>query len=203
MNEERKEIGERAVPLPVPVRGRFLKTLLSVVARKPKSDEAPDPMHSVGVTLDSIVATDGQMAVAVGEARGSYEATHREAALLESEREKIYGDFVHLQNIDRLAEEGSSVVAFPNVGQALSKLDGMREVVVLDVELLLSAARLAASAGAHFMTLLQPKADKKLLGFRFEYVPEDQGNLFGGVGMEPVKVRGVLVATARDEEAED
>ena len=178
---------------PLPVHGPLLKALIGCVCEKPDKDDPERPTHSVGVSFAGLAATNTKVAVAVGPVQESYLATSRRSARLEAEREIIYGGMVRGDNIERLCADEAGPIPFPAIHIPLGRLEEMQETITLDASLLLAAAKVAVAAGSRWIRLYERSGEKSELGFRFEYVPDDQGDLFGSVSIDPVPVCGMAI----------
>lgn len=177
---------------PVRVRGKLLKTIIKACCDKPKKEDPEKPLDSIAVGNNSIAATDRFMAVRLGEQEDVYRPTSRRSALLESERENLYGDIVHFENIEPLLKpDGTGEVEnFPGVDKILGQIADMKYVGSLNPALLLRACQIAVAGNASSIELYAQ--GDSLIGFEFEVVPdEDQFDLFEGA-TEPIPSCGVI-----------
>ena len=202
-------LGDNGQPIRtgVPMRGKLLKTIINKVCQGCKKTEDEWPLNSVAVGSDCIVATDTHSAIIVGDLSkaGAIDSTSRKSAMLESEREKIYEDFVDTNFIERLTDPSTGeVVPYGHdvakvVKDSFAKFD---QTISMNPHLLLAATQAAIDAGAFSIDLRFSEDDDRLLGFEFEYIPEDQLDLFGENKWHSVPVVGVIAARIKKEQPE-
>ena len=164
----------------IPLSGKLVSAIIGNFTQRPINGDDSWELCSIGIDADSVVATDSNSAILIGEVRDSHVATQRKEALLEAERAKIYGDPVRLDQIGRNADEAGEAKPMPYVQQTIrKKLDAMKEIAAVAPSALLAIGKVAAAAGALHVQLFQPEGDETSLGFKFRFAPEsDHVNLF-------------------------
>lgn len=192
---------------PVMVRGKLIKTLLNQVTNKPKDDWPERETDSIGVGKCSISATDGFSAVIVGEPENEYRPTKRKSALLEAEREMIYGECVDFERIEQFVHpKTGELTPYPGVRTVVeSHLDQMESIGQFSVERLLRILKVAAASNSDTVELFRPRKGARInaLGARFYVIPdEDQMSLFGG-DAEEIEAVAVVVGKSRPKDGEE
>lgn len=182
----------------IPLSGKFMKTLIGTFCAKPIKGDDTWPHMSIGVAENSVVATDSLSAIIIGEDAELHVSTQRKSAELESARAAIYGDAVRLEEIERKVDkETGEAEPMPHVRAAIrTNLMGMKPIAVVDPAALLAIGKLAAAANAWRVELFQPSGDPSMLGFEFQFHPDEEHiNLFSTWEGE-IQAKGIFKATA-------
>lgn len=164
----------------IPLSGKLLKAVIGSFCLKPINGDDSWPHNSIGVALDSIVATDSRSAVMIGKRAPLHVATSRKEALLEAERASLYGQAVELEEIDRNCTKEGEAQAMPYIQEVITKeLASMKPIATVNPKALAAIAKIADAAGALSVDLFQPDGNINNLGFRFTFEPgEEHINLF-------------------------
>ena len=164
----------------VPLSGTLLKAVIGSFCLKPLKGDDSWPHCSIGVALDSIVATDSYSAVMIGKRAEHHVATSRKEALLEAERAQLYGAAVQLEEIERNCDKEGEAQPMPYIQQVITKeLASMKPIATINPKALAAIAKIADAAGAVSVDLFQPEGNINNLGFKFTFLPgEEHTNLF-------------------------
>lgn len=180
----------------LPIGGILVKALISAFTQKPYKGDDSWTTCSVGVGVDSIVATDTHSAILIGKALPVHEATQRKEVLIDCERSKLYGEAIPIDDLARLIDqETGKPQIMPDIGRVIAKeMTTMRSIGAVDPSALQRIGTIAAAAGAVSVELFQQESgDAKTLGFNFKFQPRpEHQNLFQSWDGE-IDARGVIV----------
>lgn len=182
----------------IPLSGRLVNALLSNFCQRPIKGDDTWEHCSIGRARNSIVATDSNSAVMIGEPADNHVATQRKEAMSEAARALIYGDPVRLDVIDLNLDDKSEPRPMPHVPQVIRQhLGGMKSLAHVNPAALMAIGKLAAAAGADSVELFQrPGGEGEVLGFKFTFQPDvDHVTLFT-TWDGPIYARGVFKTVA-------
>lgn len=183
----------------IPLSGEFVKSIIDNVCQKPVKDNDSSALCSLGIALNSIVATDGKNAIRVGPGAARHYATHRIEAEVEAFRaSKTANAFVPLDDIKRrLCPSGTGeVLQMPRVQSIIDEaMRGMQSFVTVDPKILIAIGKVADKAGALSVELFRERKTPGGLApkicYKFVY-SIDQPTLDAEF-TEPIEVQGVFI----------
>lgn len=178
----------------IPIHSKFLMAILKGFTMPPINGDDTYEQMSIGVALNSVVATDGHSAILVGENAGTHDATQRKEVVIEATRAQQYGDIVHIDEIPKNVSAAGEVLPMPNIEQIIRKgLSDMKPLASINPKALASICSVATAAGAISVDLFQPEGEPDRLGFQFSVTPEERHTSLFTEWEGPIKVRGVFM----------
>jgi S-DNA-T family DNA segregation ATPase FtsK/SpoIIIE len=187
-----------STPSNLPIGGKVITVVVGSFCQKPVNGDDTWTVNSIGVATNSVVATDGNSAILIGEPADLHVATKRKETLIEGFRATQYGEPVRIDDIERnIDPQTGEVLPMPMVQKVIREgLSRMKSIGAVDPLALVNIGKVASAAGALSVELFQPQdGDQSMLGFRFKFFPEDgHVNLFTSWD-GPIKAVGVFKTT--------
>lgn len=118
----------------IPLSGKLVKAVVANFCQKPIQGDDTWEHMSLGVSENSVVATDTSSAIMIGTDAEGHVATQRKEVLLEAERASLYGDPVRIDGIDRNCDaETGEAKPMPHIRAHIRKqLSGMAPIATVN-----------------------------------------------------------------------